>query len=120
MKKLLLLSTLGVFVAMPAMAGHHEGPDGKKGPRHEKMLEHMFEKDDLDKDGAISKEEFVKSSEERFTNMDADADGKVTKEEAKKHHEEKRAKWKEMKEKRGDAKEAAEQAGDDKAEVPAE
>lgn len=106
MKKIVLMTVMGLFVAAPAFAepGEHHGD---KGPRHEKMMERMFEKNDTDKDGAISKEEFIKSSEERFASMDADGDGKVTKEEAKKHHEEKREKFLEMKEKKEAAADGA-------------
>lgn len=105
MKKYLVLSALAVaFAASPVLAGEHgkgDGPHHKKGSHHGKMMEKMFEKDDLDGDGAISKEEFDKAGAARFDAMDGDKDGKVTKEEAKAHMEAKRVKWKEMKDKKG-------------------
>jgi len=104
MKKILLLTAAVLAIqALPALAedgGQHKG--GGKGMR-------IFELQDANKDGAVSKEEFMKFSEERFAESDADGDGKVTKEELKAHHEKMRAKWeakkKEMKEQK--AKEAA-------------
>jgi uncharacterized low-complexity protein len=42
---------------------------------------------DGDKDGSITKVEFIKAHEEMFTKMDADGDGKVTKEEIKSHRD---------------------------------
>lgn len=103
MKKLLMLSAAALVLSSgAALAGHGEGggPDGHKGERHEKRMEKMFDKKDLDGDGSISKEEHDKASAEWFTEMDADGDGKVTKDEAKAHGEAMRKKWMEEKEKR--------------------
>lgn len=107
MKKYLVLSALAVaFAASPVLAGDHGDDDGhkhKKGGHHGKMMDKMFEKDDLDGDGAISKEEFDKAGTARFDAMDGDKDGKVTKDEAKAHMEAKRAEWKKMKEEKAKA-----------------
>lgn len=107
MKKYLVLSALALaFAASPVLAGDHGDDDGhkhKKGGHHGKMMDKMFEKDDLDGDGAISKEEFDKAGTARFEAMDGDKDGKVTKDEAKAHMEAKRAEWKKMKEEKAKA-----------------
>lgn len=82
MKKILTYGAMAltVFVAVPlAVAGHHEGKD--------KKLDHMFERYDTDKDGTISKAEFLTHEEKKFSEMDANSSGDVTKEEAKAHHE---------------------------------
>ena len=49
--------------------------------RHDKMMEHMFNKADLNKDGVISKEEAMKVAEEHFDKIDTNHDGKITREE---------------------------------------
>lgn len=98
MKKILMLSAAVLTMqALPALA-----EDGKKPHRGEKMMEKMFEHQDTDKDGAISKDEAIANATKRFEEMDANKDGKVTKDEAKAHHEAKRAEWKAKKEAKGD------------------
>lgn len=73
---------------VPAMADGHGGDKGKhKGS--------MFEKLDTDKDGLVTKAEFLAHAEERFAKMDADGNGSFTKEEAKAHHDAKKEKRKE-------------------------
>lgn len=90
MKKILLYTAVASIAfgsATMALAesdkkhGHHKGK--------------MFEKMDTDSDGIVTKDEFMKKSEEHFAKMDTNGDGKVTKEEAKNQHEAMRAKWKE-------------------------
>lgn len=94
MKKILML-TAAVFAlqSLPAMAQDGATKDGKK---HD-----FFAKVDANKDGVISKDEFLKSSQERaekkFSQMDANGDGKVTKEESKAHHDAMKEKWKDRK-----------------------
>lgn len=109
MKKLVTLtSVLTAFALSPALAqaDHHGGPHGGK----------MFEKHDLNGDGVISKDEFLKHAEEKFTKMDADGDGSVTKEESKAAMEA----WREkMKEKHEAMKDGAEEAKDAVDEDPA-
>lgn len=57
-------------------------PDGDGGrPGGMGMMGDMIMRMDKDKDGTLTKEEFVASSEERFTQMDENKDGKVTKDE---------------------------------------
>ncbi len=117
MKKYLVLSALGLaFAASPVLAGDH-GDDGghkhKKGGHHGKMMDKMFEKDDLDGDGAISKEEFDKAGAARFDAMDGDKDGKVTKDEAKAHMEAKKAEWKKKKEEKAKAGSDDDKGSDD-------
>ncbi len=103
MNKYLVLSalTLGA-IALPFAAGyaddHKGGHDGKKGNRFEKM----FEKQDIDGNGEVSKEEFLKGAEERFAKMDLNGDGVITKEEAKENMEKMREKMKEHKGKKGE------------------
>ena len=65
-------------------------PEHHKGEHMKKHWEHA----DKDKDGAISKAEAAKMSEERFDKMDLNKDGKVTKEEMREFHQ----KHKQMKE----------------------
>lgn len=114
MKKFLMLSVAAVALSAPA-AFAEEGKEGK--PHHHKG--DFLEKIDTDKDGAISKAEFITFHEARFDEMDKDGDGKVTKEEGDAH----RAGWKaKMKEERAKKKagKAAEPAVEAPAEAPAE
>lgn len=87
----MVLSTSSAFAQMG------EGEHGVRGGNSEKRIEHMFEKNDTDHDGVISKAEFLASAEERFAKMDADGDGKITKEEASAHHQKMHDKMKEHK-----------------------
>lgn len=122
MKKFMAMSALALLMMSPAaFAGSKDGEHKPHHERGEKMLEKMFEKGDLDKDGAISKEEFMTGAEERFAKMDLDGDGKVTKEEAKEGHEKMREKWKDMKDKKeGKGEEGQETAPAPEGEVPAQ
>lgn len=93
MKKLMMLGAVFALFGSPvAMADHHGGDHKGK----------MLEKFDADGNGAISKEEFLKSSEERFSKMDADGDGEISKEEAQAMKKKMRSKMKERLEKRGE------------------
>ncbi len=99
-KKFLLVATLAAVpmaFSVAAYADHHEGKkDGK--PHHKgKMLEKMFDKQDTNQDGVITKEEFMKHAEERFIEMDENNDNEVTKEEAKAYGEKMREKWQQKK-----------------------
>lgn len=60
----------------------------------------MLEEADTNKDGTISKEEFLESSAKRFAEIDNDGDGKITPAEIEARRAEFRAKMKEMREKR--------------------
>jgi len=101
MKKLILLTAVSAFaIGNAAFAGHHE--DGEKGKHHKGNW--MFEKNDTNKDGVISKDEFIANATERFSKMDTDDDGNITKEEAKKHKGEMKEKHKEMRKKHKETK----------------
>lgn len=98
MNKFLMMSAMVLSVAaVPVLA--QPGDEGGRKDRAEKRMEKMFEKNDSDKDGSISKEEFTASAEKRFSDMDKDGDGSVSKDEAKEHAEKMHEKWKENKEK---------------------
>lgn len=92
MKKLLAISALALILSGPAMAGE----EGQHEPGK------MFEKVDTDKDGLISKAEFLAKHEEMFTKIDTNTDGSLSKEELDAGRE----KWKAMRkehEAKGDA-----------------
>ena len=90
-----------VMLSVPAIAGHHEGGHAK-GEKAKAMLEEI----DTNKDGAISKDEYMVHAQsraaEKFAEKDANGDGSITADEGKAHMEKKRE---EMKEKRGDMRE---------------
>jgi Spy/CpxP family protein refolding chaperone len=104
-----LVTTLHV---MPALAGDHDGAehgkkygasddahkgkDYKKGKHHKgKMLKYL----DENKDGVVSKSEFLGAQEKRFDKMDADGDGSVTQDEMQEAHKKFKEKMKEKREK---------------------
>lgn len=95
MKKLLLFSAAAFFITAPEAFAEHGG-EHKGGPKGAKMFERM----DTDKDGFVTKEEFMAEHEKHFAETDADADGKLTQDEVSKKMEELRAKWKAEKEAR--------------------
>lgn len=100
MKKALMLAAAFVVMGAPAaFADHHE--DGKDGKHHKGE---MFEKKDVNGDGVISKDEFLKAHEEKFNDIDMDKSGDLTKEELKeamaKWHEKRKGRMEKMKEKR--------------------
>lgn len=95
MKKLLLFSAAALCMTAPEAFAEH-GEEHKGGPKGARM----FEKMDTDKDGFVTKEEFMTEHEKHFTETDANADGKLTQEEVKTKMEELRAKWKAEKEAR--------------------
>ena len=126
MKKTLLYTTLAASVcalALPAFAQHHKPPrlenldtnkDGNvsKDEFMVKPAEH-FSKIDTNGDGTISKEEFMVKPTEHFSKMDTNGDGTISKEEA----EARRAAMKEKyKERRAQRKAGA----DDKADAAKE
>lgn len=89
MKKLMLFTAAFAVLGAPvAFADHHGG----------KGLEQF----DADGNGAISKEEFLKSSEDRFQKMDTDGNGEITKEEGKAMKDKMRSKMKERMKNRKD------------------
>ncbi len=98
MKKLLTMTVLSMALISTAALADHHGGKHKMGGKKGKMIEHMFNKNDTDGDGAISKAEFMAEAEERFVKMDGDGDGKITKAEAEAFGEQMRQKWKEKRE----------------------
>lgn len=113
MKNLLMLTSAFVLIGAPLALAE----DGADDCKHHKG-ERMFEKADADKDGIVTKDEFMVMHEKWFTDIDANADGQITKDEAEAKAEEMRAKWKEKRAEHK-AKKAAgdESAADDSAET---
>ncbi|PZQ45439.1 MAG: hypothetical protein DI551_07385 [Micavibrio aeruginosavorus] len=100
MKKILMLgAAILTLQALPALAQDGAPPEGGKGGHRG---ERMFEMQDTNKDGVVSKDEFQAFSTKKFDELDANKDGNITKEEGKAHHDAMKAKWKEMRGKRGD------------------
>ena len=67
----------------PAMAGGPSGPHdgGKPGGGHHEMGMMMLQMADANKDGAVSRDEFLAAHGKHFDMMDANHDGKLSKEE---------------------------------------
>ncbi len=116
------MSLAVIGFASPAFAEgdkpHKPKYEHSKGGKHKgKMLEKL----DTNKDGSISKGEFITAMEGKFAAMDKDGSGEITAAEMEEHHKEKRAEMKkmreEMKEKRGDK---PPRHGDDMPPPPAE
>jgi hypothetical protein len=91
--------------AYEGSAGGDRGPHGKDGNKG-KHGKHMLEKMDIDKDGNISKGEFLTGMEGKFNELDSDGDGIATPDELKAHHKAKRAEMKEKFSKMKDKKHA--------------
>jgi len=92
MKKIMMLvAAILAFQAVPVLADNHGGKKGEK-----------FEMKDTNKDGVISKDEFLANAEKKFSEMDADGNGAISKEEAQAQWKDKKEK---MKEKRKEMKE---------------
>ena len=83
---LLAILALSAVTTFAAEGDAPKKPEGDKG-KPKMTPEEMFAKKDADKDGKISKEEFLKGSkdaaksEAAFTNKDKDKDGFLSKEE---------------------------------------
>lgn len=88
-QKLFAALALTLF-ASPVLA--EEG----KSIHHGRGAEHFMKKVDTDKDGKISKPEFMAKADKHFTEADTNKDGFITAEEGKAAHEARRAKWKAM------------------------
>lgn len=97
MRSLILVFSLFVLGACAHHGGHHRGHKSKCGCKGHKAK--FWEKMDANKDGKVSKDEWMKDKAEWFTKMDANKDGFVT-------LEEKKAYKKAMHGKKGDKKKA--------------
>lgn len=81
-----LLAILALSAVTSFAAEGDKKPEGDKG-KPKLTPEEMFTKKDADKDGKVSKEEYLKGSkdaaksEASFTNKDKDKDGSLSKEE---------------------------------------
>jgi hypothetical protein len=90
MKKM-ILSTLGLAMAFTATTAFAAEPAGKPPIMTPAMTKEfmeqaqkkMFEDNDTDKDGTISKSEWAARGEKAFNGIDANKDGKITLEEMK-------------------------------------
>jgi Ca2+-binding EF-hand superfamily protein len=93
MKILHIVATtaLALGLSQLAYANHHEGADGKKC----EYKKHGMMDNDTNKDGAISKDEFMSGhqarADKKFAMMDANKDGKIDQAE----RDAMKAKWKE-------------------------
>lgn len=108
--KMIMMSVAAAFLmAAPAWAGPGKDGDGPRGPHR------MLEKMDENKDGAISKDEFMKVHEARFAQMDKDGDGSLSADEMKAAHEAMKAKMKEHRKHGHDKRKGAGKAAPDAA-----
>jgi len=110
MKKLLTITAVtlalcGTVAAAPAFADDHGGSSKDRGG--------MFEKNDTNGDGAISKAEFLSHAEEKFADMDADGNGEISKDEAKAKREAMKDKWKEKRQERVEKRQNKDGVGDE-------
>ncbi|MCJ8276989.1 MAG: hypothetical protein HRT44_10270 [Bdellovibrionales bacterium] len=87
MKNLIVIASL-LLLGACAHHGHKHG--GKMGCKSHKKM--MWENMDANKDGKVSKEEWMKDKQQWFADMDTNKDGFVTMEEKKAHHKMKHAK----------------------------
>lgn len=96
MKKILMLTVAALALSTGfAYAEHEEG--------HKDRGVKMFEEADANKDGVLSKEEFLARHEKKFAEIDANGDGSISKDEMEARHAEWREKMKEHRaKKKGD------------------
>lgn len=83
--KLLIISSLTLGLSQVAYANHHEGA-------HDKAAHgHSWKEADTNKDGAVSKDEFMAKqqahAEKKFAKLDTNNDGKVDEAEIKAMHQ---------------------------------
>lgn len=96
MNKIVLLSAAALFLSVSPVSAEEAAAGSGAGHHHGHQ---MFEKQDINSDGLISKDEFMQMHEKRFHEVDADGDGNISKEEAKTYGEAKRKQMKERHEK---------------------
>jgi Ca2+-binding EF-hand superfamily protein len=70
---------------------HANAQDGKKGK--------LFERQDVNGDGKVTKDEFMKHAEEKFVKLDVNKDGSITPDEVEKMKQ----KWQELRKKKQEA-----------------
>jgi len=87
----------------------HGDKAGKYAKKMEKKLDKRFDEQDLDKDGSVSKVEFLTAAEKKLASIDADGNGAISKDEMKAHMKEKREKMKEKRDKMKDKKKEAQE-----------
>jgi Ca2+-binding EF-hand superfamily protein len=75
-KTLVMYATIAATVVALVGSAAAQASDST-GPRHARMMERV----DTDKDGKISREEYLKAAEQRFAGLDANKDGYVTQDE---------------------------------------
>jgi hypothetical protein len=106
LKATLLLTGALLFLSVSPVLAETESAYPAKDAKPEK--ETMFEKQDANKDGAVSQDEFLAYATSKFKEIDANGDGNISEEESKAHREKKKEKWadkrEEMKEKREEKK----------------
>ncbi len=87
-----ILVVVGVFLFLcgnvlaqtqPPPAGGGRDSQPQLDPRMEKGIEMMFQDMDTNKDGKISKKEWMAAQERQFDRLDKNKDGSITKEEVK-------------------------------------
>ena len=106
MKKLITLTALAFVFSVPYAVAEDGAQDHSKRPGHK--MGGMFAEKDLDKDGAVSKSEFLKAAEKRFSTIDSNGDGKITRDESRAHHKKMKDRRHERKEKRQERRDGAE------------
>jgi hypothetical protein len=110
MKKILMSCVALMLMSAPVLAEEAKpvppaaeaGKDGKAPELRGRMAE-----TDTDKDGKVSKAEFMANGEKKFAEMDKNGDGNITPDEMKAHHDAMKEKFKDRRDhKKGDAKPA--------------
>jgi hypothetical protein len=90
-----MLALAAVLLTAPAFAKDHDKEMCDKTGKHSGMMwDKMLERADTNKDGKISKDEFLAEEAKHFDEMDTNKDGVVTADESKAFHEAMREKMK--------------------------
>jgi len=93
-KTLLLTGALLCLGTLPALAETSDAPADEAKP----YKETMFEKQDANKDGKVSQEEFIAHATAKFNEIDANKDGSISAEESQAYRAKKKEKWAEKRE----------------------
>ncbi len=102
MKKLMILSVVALLASGSYVMADDDGGSSDRHKNADKKFEKMFDRQDLNGDGAVSKKEFLAVAKKRFERLDLDGNGEVTKSEARKARKKMREKVKEYHEKHRD------------------